>query len=306
MRRTRILGFCLVAVFAIGGLASSSAFGSVTPTWYACVKASPKNTGNYANKTCSEASEAGKGGYELVESVGKGKEFKGKSGSVTLHVKTYLGDKTVVCGSSKDNGTPELPNRERHVTVVFSKCAAIGQECSSTGKKGEIKLSGLEGELGYLKESPAEVGLKLESEAHPGPTGELVKFDCNPAKSATDLEITVTGGVIGVVGKDVNTINKESEVSYVPGPYIGEHEFDGSKYTPIVNLLGWDYEAEEIAKEIKEDEEGKIAKIERPIIKSLICGSFIESLLGTKCTPEAYSGLEADQVNKGEGLEIKA
>jgi hypothetical protein len=300
MRTTRILGLCLVAAFALAGLASSAS-AAEAPAWYECAKALPKNTGNYKNKTCSEASEPGKGAYVLRPGVGKGKEFKGKGGAAVLHVKTWLGDDTVSCASSKDSGKAVGPNLEKDVTITYSKCLALeSKSCTSTGKKGEVKISGLMGELGYVDESPVSVGLKLESEAHPGPEGELVKFECE------DLEATVTGGVIGVMQKDVNTLSKESETVYVPKEYIGEHEYRDYKYKPLVNLPGWADEQEEIAQEVKEDEEGKIAKILRPILKVVICGEFVEALLNEKCTPEVYTGLEATELNKGETLEIKA
>ena len=308
MTRTRIVLACLAALFALAGISASSAFGSATPTWYECVKASPKNSGDYANKTCSEPSEAGKGGYVLKEGIGKGKEFKGKASGTAeapaaiLHVKTWLGDNKVACESAKSNGKLELPNLERDVTVSYSKCKALGTKtCTSAGaKKGEIKIAGLKGELGYLDETGPVVGLKLESEAHPGPTGLLTTFTCK------DFEATVTGGVIGTVQKDVNVISKESETVDSPGEIIGEHEYDGNKYKPLVNPLGWADEATEIATELEADLKGELTKLERPIIKTLICGEFIESLLKVSCTPETYAGLQGTVTNKGEALEIKA
>lgn len=302
MTRIRIVGACLVAVFAIAGISAGSAAASPVPTWYECAKASPKNTGDYKNKTCTEASEPGKGGYVLQEGIGKGKEFKGKGGAAVLHVKTWLGDDKVQCASSKDNGKLALPNKEEDVTVVYSKCVALGtKNCSTAGaKKGEIKITGLKGELGILDETGPVVGLKLESEAHPGPNGTLVVFGCE------DLEATVTGGIIGAVQKDVNAVDKESETVDTPAEIIGEHEYGSYKYKPLVNPLGWASEEGEINAEIEADLKGEIAKIERPIIKTLICGEYIKSLLGVECTPEAYAGLSATEVNKGEALMIKA
>jgi hypothetical protein len=49
----------------------------VAPTWKACVKAEPKNTGNYSDKSCT-VSAGGTGKYELAEGIGKGKGFKGR------------------------------------------------------------------------------------------------------------------------------------------------------------------------------------------------------------------------------------
>ena len=299
MKSIRYLVPCLVAAFVLLGALASGASAAGTPTWFECAKAEPKNTGTFNNKTCTEGNEAGTGKYVLKEGLGKGKEMKGKGGPAVLHVKTWLGDKTVECLKSKSIGKAELPNREKEVTITFSKCEALEHNCNSAGaKKGEIKISGLKGELGYLEEEPKRIGLKLESEAHPGPEGELGEFSCEV------LTVTAIGGVIGEVKKDINTISKESEVQFVATESIGEHEFEGKKYTPLVNPLGWASEKSEIEKEVEEDLKGEISKIVRPIIKTLICGPFIEALLKVKCTPEAYTGLDATDVIKGSTLMI--
>ncbi len=308
MRRLKLMGLCLVAVFALTAAAAASASAAV-PTWYECAKAEKVAktypTGEYSNKECTAAEAGGK--YRLKEGLGKGKAFKGKGGTAVLHVKTWLGDDTVECEKSKDSGTPVLPNLEKEVTVTYSKCKALDsatKACTSAGaKKGEIKVTGLKGELGYVEESPVAVGLKLESEAHPGPSGELAKFNCGEEH---ELEVTLIGGVIGVQGKDVNVVSKESELVYVASAYIGEHEFDTFKYTPLVNIVGWADEQEAIAIELEEDLKGEISKLIRPIVKTAICGTFIESLLKVHCAPEAYAGLDSTAVNKGEALEIKA
>lgn len=302
MRHIRSLALAVGGALIFAGVVAASSSAAGVPTWYECAKASPKNTGEYTNKTCTEPSEAGKGAYVLKEGIGKGKAFKGKGGLAVLHVKTWLGDNKVECAASKDSGELGLPNLEKNVTVIFSKCVALGTySCASPGaKKGEIKISGLEGELGEVEESPLSVGLKLESQAHPGPEGELGSFSCEK-----ELSVKVTGGLIGVVAKDVGTISKESETIYVPEEYIGEHVYGTYHYHPIVNIVGWAGEQAEIAEEIAADEKGEIAKIERPILKTLICGAFIESLLNVECTPEAYTGLTSTSVNKGEALEIK-
>ena len=296
-----VVMLCLVAAFAVLALASTaSAAGS--PAWFACIKAEPKNTGAYNNKTCTEKNEAGTGKYVLVESLGKGKAVKGKGGLAVLHVKTWLGDNTVECAKSKSEGKPELPNREKEVSISFSKCVALSvHTCTSPGaKKGEIKISGLKGELGYLEEEPTRVGLKLESEAHPGPEGELAFFECE------SLNAKIVGGVIGEVTGDINVVNKESALNYVATESIGEHEFEGKKYKPLVNPLGWFSEKAEYEQETEEDLKGEKAKIVRPIIKAIVCGEFIEQLLKVECTPEAYAGLDQSVALKGEALMIKA
>jgi hypothetical protein len=229
MRGKKTLGLCLVVALAMMGLLATSAFAESlpVPTWYACVKAVPKDSGNYTEKACATASEPGKGGYELEESIGKGKEFKGKLNTGTkaiLHIKTWLGDLKVECESAKDSGKPALPNLEVGVAIDYGKCKALGTKtCTTAGaKKGEIKATGMRGEFGYVEETPTPVvGLRLENEAHPGEL--LTTFTCE------DVEGKVAGQVIGLQEKDIGAINKDSELFDEATERYGEHEYEGKK-----------------------------------------------------------------------------
>ncbi|HYB24820.1 MAG TPA: hypothetical protein VED41_13540 [Solirubrobacteraceae bacterium] len=292
-----ILALCLAAAFATAGVLATGAF-AAEPAWFACVKASPKNSGNYNNKTCTEASEPGKGKYELKEGVGKAKAFKGSGGAAVLHVKTWLGDEKVECASSKDAGKPAAPNLETDVTVAYSKCTVFTtHECTSAGAKaGEIKVPAMKGKLGYVEEGATPVvGLRLENEASPG--GTLAEFNCGIVRA------TLNNQVIGVVSKDVNVVNTQSELNDEATERYGEHEFDGKKFKPLVNILGWANEVAGIEAAQKEnDEEADPAHV----LKGEFCGELVEELLGVECTPPAYAGLDATIVNKGEALMIKA
>jgi len=226
MGRIRILGLALVAVVALTAVMASSA--AAVPTWFECGKAAKVGktyTGKFSDKECKTGVETG-GKYELKEGLAKGKAFKGKSGPTVLHVKTYLGDNKVECGASKSSGNFALPNLETNVVVSYSKCKALTvKTCTSPGaKKGEIKTKPLRGELGYIEESPVNVGLLLESEAEPG--GLLAEFSCE------NLEGKVSGEVIGELTKNTNVISKNTEVVDVSAERIGEHEFEGKKIQP--------------------------------------------------------------------------
>jgi hypothetical protein len=302
MKRLWISSLCLAALFAC---ATASASATV-PTWFECGKAFKNGktyTGRYTSKSCTTSSQVESGGkYELIEGVGKGKRFKGKGGKAVLHVKTWLGDDTVECASSKDSGSRALPNLETDVVVIYKGCKALGNRvCSSAGAPpGEVEISGLKGELGFIQEPPEPVvGLKLESEANPGPGGELVALSCK------GLSVTVTGGLIGVESRNVDTISKESQTADLAGEYIGQRKHGESTYKPLVNIVGWAGEQAEIAKEVEADERGEIGKLERPILKALMCGQAIEELIGEECAPEAYAGEDQTIVDKGEALMIR-
>jgi len=301
------LGLCIVAILALCSLLATTASAETlpAPAWATCVKASPKDSGKYKNKTCSEAEPGGKGGYEVKAGVGKAKGFKGKSAKgdkPTLLVKFWEGTDSIACESAKDSGTPAAPNLETHLTIAYSKCKALGSlGCTSAGAKSEeVKITGLKGELGYIKEgSEPVVGLRIESEAHPG--GSMAEFECG-VKGEKDLVANVENQVIGVQSKDVNSANKEFELNFEATEDYGVHEFDEKTYSPSLNPLGWATELAEI-----EACSGKECVAEHPahVIKGVYCGKVIKGLVGTECTPETYTGLNQELTNKGEDLLVK-
>lgn len=214
MKPLKTIGLCSIVMLTLAATVAADASAKV-PTWFQCVKAAKSGktfSGQYTSKSCQQADEVMTGGkFELQEGVGKHKAFKGKGGAATLTVTTSLGDASVECVSSKDSGTPALPNLETGVAVTYKGCKMLGsKDCTSTGAhSGEVKLTGLRGEFDYVEESSTTaVGLKLESEAHPGPDGELAKFSCE------GLETTVTGALKGIQSRDINVASKDSETTY--------------------------------------------------------------------------------------------
>ena len=82
--RLKIMGLCLVAVFAMTALVSASA-SAAEPAFYECHKLTAKPyTGKYTDKKCTkeatakEQAEGKKNKYELQEGVGKGKSLQGQ------------------------------------------------------------------------------------------------------------------------------------------------------------------------------------------------------------------------------------
>lgn len=199
MKRMRIMGLCLVAVFALVAAASSSA-SATTPTYYECAKAAKSGktyTGGYNNSTCTEVNAKGEGKYTLQPGRGKDKVFKGKGGAATLYTPAVGGE--VKCGASKDEGYINATfNGQEKVLVSFSKCTTSGKKCTSAGAKaGEIKTNPLEGSLGYISASGPKVGIDLTGEGGK----PSASFDCE------GLEIVTSGSVIGEVTGDINTID---------------------------------------------------------------------------------------------------
>jgi len=317
MRRIKFLGLVAVVLVAALGVLAATASAETKPEWFVCAKGvkngEKKYTGKYTTKTCSpeasptEIAEGKKNKYELQAGVGKAKAFKGKGAAASLEVETPFGNFPIKCGSSATGGTPAMPNLETNVNFAFKKCEFTGQSCKTPGgKKGEITGSGLDGELGYVKPEtgpgPA-VGLKI---INPGGEAEpLGKFECGEGETKGFIkESSLLGAVIGVQEGDVNTISKEATLTYKALPQYGVHEFASQKYTPLVNIIGYESEVAEI-----EACSGlECAETEHPahVIRGVFCGSFIVGILGEECTPPTYAGLNAKDALKGEALMIKA
>jgi hypothetical protein len=206
MRRMKMMGLCLVALFALTAVAVSSA-SAAEPAFYECHKLTAKPyTGKYTDKACSkeatsgEKAEGKKNKYELQEGVGaKGKGFKGKGGKATLHTPAVGGE--VTCKSFGDSGTVTTPTTEGKVVSEFKTCESLKKKCASPGAKaGVIKTNSLVGVLGYISKSAKTVGVALSPESGT----VLAEFNCE------GLEIVTTGSVIGTIAP-VNVFTKSEE-----------------------------------------------------------------------------------------------
>jgi hypothetical protein len=203
MRRFGLLGAGLLAVWMALALAASGA--SAAPSWWACEKAAPKNTGHYSDKACTVGVPSG-GRYELQPGVGRAKSFKGKSaGSARLTVvvpgKIEL---KIECGALKESGRAATPNREVGVTLAFSKCAVqnFHEPCAS------FTTAPMSGELGWIDEEAGLVGVSLTSEAAPN-SGLIAQIEC-PGLS----KLRIHGAFIGKQTGDVRQLSRSSTTTW--------------------------------------------------------------------------------------------
>jgi len=229
MKRIKIMGLALVAVFALVAIAASTA--SATPGYFGCVKQGAKTEGKFA-KGCTAAGT----GYEIQPSVGKGKASKSKGGPANLVVVVPPGVSPefpegatihIECASNKGVSTSTLPNLVTKAVTTFSKCKVLGSPCQSGAKKETIVTNSLSGELVDI-EGGSGVGTVLHAE-----TGtSTAAFVCTGV-----AETNVIGSLIGENGENVGKISKTSTLNFVVGPGLGEVEFaPGHKYTPLVNI----------------------------------------------------------------------
>jgi len=202
VRHVRMLGLCLVAMFAVGAYAVSSA--SALPEWGKC---EAKAGGKYSDSNCTKkAKPLGSGSFEWK----KGKElapvpFTGKnvgSGGVLyaewaicgetqedavrvtraaceakeagLH-REHDGYPTIECTAENSSGEASGTNEVKGVHVTFTGCKALGSvPCENVGPE-EIKTNELKGKLGYISKPNKEVGVLLEPvKKH----GAFAQFEC--------------------------------------------------------------------------------------------------------------------------------
>jgi hypothetical protein len=219
--RLKIMGLCLVAMFALTAAVTASA-SAAEPAFYECKKV----VGGKFLAKCK--TEGGKGGFAIVEGVGKGKAFKGTGGEATLHTPAVGG--VVSCKTFKDEGKVETPTKTGKVFSTFTSCVSLGKKCTTPGQKaGTIKTKELEGGLGYISKSPVKVGTNLKAKGG----GELAEFNCE------GLQINVTGAVIGEQTGDINTFNKtSSDIFKVNGEGFQEvKNFEGGPTEVLESLI---------------------------------------------------------------------
>jgi len=181
MKRIRIVGLCMTAVFGMTAALASAA--QAAPEYGACLKLK-KAEGQYSNSTCSKVESQEKGKYEIGSAVGVA--YKSKTGTAVLSTPD-LGGK-VTCVKSEDKGKITGPTTGED-QVTFEQCETEGKKCSSKGEKaGTIKTAELETILAEKEGKPA-----VEFVSNSGREGYQAEFECE------GLLIRTKGYTIGVI-----------------------------------------------------------------------------------------------------------
>jgi hypothetical protein len=211
MKRIRIVGLCLVAVFAMSAIASASASAEEL-SYKTCIKAVPKESGKFNDKACTVASKGGKkeGDYELgAWNAGKKTTFTGKNGVSTLD--SYIPENeatpwtggtvvgAVTCKSGKSAGSITGP-KTGSVKVEFKTCTSEGKKCTSAGAKaGTIVTQPLLSILGYSGGQVTSADLEVFRRMG----GVNAEFNCE------GLAVETSGAVLGVDTGNINLISKD-------------------------------------------------------------------------------------------------
>ena len=300
MRGKTAFGMVVVMALLFGAVLAPNASAEEEPPaayWAECVKTSVKHTGQYEEKKCKKQSASGTGNYELKPGIGHGGGFTGKAGAESpyMYMQTASGLINLECKKSTDSGKYGLPSRMSDLVFTASKCHGVGalsaQTCTSPGAAaGTIQLSPLGGALGYIEYSKgfrSAVGFLMESEAAPG--GLITRFSCG-----SELEVRVSGQLI-VEPLSPQEANKSLYLTDSPGnTFLAEREYNGKKYAPLTNKIGFQSELNEI----------KLGERPPHVLIDELCGPYIERLEGETCTPPLYMAVAYIFKDTGEPLEI--
>ncbi len=224
MKRMRIAGLCLVAMFAITALSAMAASSAYAGEYGVCVKAQKvekKYVGLYTDKNCQtaasekEVEEGKKNKYEWVSAAGE------KSTTTTKTAVLSSAAGKITCKKSK--GTAEITGAKSDLeTVEFEECtlSVTGGKCTSVQegeKEGNITTFQLEtklidhGEKGPSGGEPAEGEAWTEFNGEAGNGGLQAEFVCAPGV------IFRTSGTLSGVTTPVNLMESKDTTSFGEG-----------------------------------------------------------------------------------------
>jgi hypothetical protein len=187
MKRIKIMGLALVAVFAMTAIAAGSASAEPQGEFGRCLA---KAGGKYATAGCT-TEVAGKLKYEWTPGVAKPNFTSAlQTGIPTLET---VGGTKITCKTETSGGKFAANNTEvQGVEALFGGCETGGAKCNSAGKtEGIILTSPLEGRLGVEKKgTKAPANNKLALELHAPGTSLVASFTC------AGLPVEVKGSVL--------------------------------------------------------------------------------------------------------------
>jgi hypothetical protein len=176
MTRIRIIGLCLVAMFAMSAIAASAASAEEFAPERGVCKVAKKGLGEYLNATCTEKGAKGGAKKEFVwVPLAKAAAMTSKTGEATLKSFTPEGAELPAVTCKKSKGKGKIGATTSTSIVTFEECSSAGEKCTG-GKKakaGQIITFELEGTIGKL--GTEKVGEDIVGK---GPGGLSSEFKC--------------------------------------------------------------------------------------------------------------------------------
>jgi len=157
MKRTRIMGLCLVAACAVFAVAATSAFALENLPHYGKCNKTAVGVGKYKNAGCTKlatTTESKKFEWESLE--GKTVNFtsakKKETGPAVLEAASGNEISCTIQGEKIGEYGPG--DQVKNVIGEFKNCETSGFKCKSTGQnEGEIFTKKLKGEPGIIKKA---------------------------------------------------------------------------------------------------------------------------------------------------------
>lgn len=172
MRLLRLVGPCLVAMFATSAVIVASAWALEAPEIGRCVA---KTGGKFTNNLCTKKATTGKTGPFEWEPGALHNKFTGTGGVATLETVKKV---KVTCKTEASSGEYTSAKTVGNIAVLFTGCESAGFKCKTAGAgEGEIVTNPLAGALRWENVTKTKVAIDLVPQS-----GELfVEFSCGPA-----------------------------------------------------------------------------------------------------------------------------
>jgi hypothetical protein len=197
MRRIKIAGLCLVAMFAMSAIVTGTA-SAVAPEFGQCIKKAKAEGTGFSDSKCTKEGTGTKAKYEWQAGFKSGEnEFTSSGGTATLL--TVKGE-SVTCSSESSTGTYKLGgnNKEEETTVTFKGCKSNGLTCTTAGKSpGELVTNPLTGIVGFEKSTSTK---KTVLQLHPTTSGgHFIDFKCTEALTIEVRGNNANGGILAPI-----------------------------------------------------------------------------------------------------------
>lgn len=236
MRRTRVIGACLVAAFAAIALAatSASAFTREAPEFGRCIKHTGGHWKDAGCKTAAKVSSEQK--YEWYPAVGEAEngetklaekvKFTSASKEGTLIQLTTVSGEGIACKTQTALGEATGAKTLRSYNIVFKGCAETGEKCTSTnpvaGESGEIKVKELVGLIGIEKFGATHATDKVANLFKPASGEIFTEFECGgiPVKVKGEVmnPLTADSMLLTTTVKFVATKGKQKPEKFATDP----------------------------------------------------------------------------------------
>jgi len=227
MRRTKIVGLCLVAMFALTAVMASSA-SAVAPEFGRCLKVTPQKLTNYDSSKCikfasedagTEAEKLKKGNYQWFPGVVKNK-FTTKMKEGTIATLETVGGTKITCTGETSTGEYILGGNNKEIgkmVAKFTNCETSGFKCESTGAgAGNINTSPLGGPIGFETEVVPPTKDHLANELH-SEAGNVAEFTC------VGIKVTVKGSVLHKITANSMKLTATEKFTASKGKQKPEH-----------------------------------------------------------------------------------